>query len=168
MDTPRIYVACLAAYNNGILHGEWIDADQDVDNVHAEIQAMLANSPLRDAEEWSIHAFEGFGEKTLSEGEDIDDVVKFAEFIIKHGELGAVLLQEYSTEDAELLLDEHYHGTYDSEIDFAYAIFEDCYSHAMPKNLMGYFDYVGFTRDLFISDYFSVEADHKTHVFSNY
>lgn len=26
---PRIYVACLAAYNNGSLHGRWIDADQD-------------------------------------------------------------------------------------------------------------------------------------------
>ena len=27
-DQPRIYVACLAAYNNGYLHGAWIDADQ--------------------------------------------------------------------------------------------------------------------------------------------
>lgn len=26
-DGPRIYVACLAAYNNGHLHGRWIDAD---------------------------------------------------------------------------------------------------------------------------------------------
>ena len=26
LDTPRIYVACLAAYNNGRLHGRWIDA----------------------------------------------------------------------------------------------------------------------------------------------
>ena len=25
-DQPRIYAACLAAYNNGILHGEWIEA----------------------------------------------------------------------------------------------------------------------------------------------
>ena len=25
-DQPRIYVACLAAYNNGCLHGRWIDA----------------------------------------------------------------------------------------------------------------------------------------------
>ena len=27
-SNPRIYVACLAAYNNGYLHGAWIDADQ--------------------------------------------------------------------------------------------------------------------------------------------
>jgi hypothetical protein len=28
---PRIYVACLSAYNNGHLHGWWIDADQEPD-----------------------------------------------------------------------------------------------------------------------------------------
>ena len=27
-DIPRIYVACLASYNAGILHGEWIDLDE--------------------------------------------------------------------------------------------------------------------------------------------
>ena len=32
-DTPRIYVACLAAYNGGTLHGEWIDADQSADDI---------------------------------------------------------------------------------------------------------------------------------------
>jgi len=32
-DTPRIYVACLAAYNAGKLHGEWIDADQDAEAI---------------------------------------------------------------------------------------------------------------------------------------
>jgi hypothetical protein len=27
-EAPKIYVACLASYNNGILHGKWIDAVQ--------------------------------------------------------------------------------------------------------------------------------------------
>ena len=34
---PRIYVACLAAYNAGILHGKWIDAAQDADSLHGEV-----------------------------------------------------------------------------------------------------------------------------------
>lgn len=38
----RIYVACLAAYNNGILHGRWIDADQSAENIWAEIAAFLS------------------------------------------------------------------------------------------------------------------------------
>ena len=59
-DTPRIYVACLAAYNNGHLHGRWIDANQDPDAIQVEISAMLAASPIADAEEWAIHDYEGY------------------------------------------------------------------------------------------------------------
>lgn len=43
-DTPRIYVACLASYNAGELHGVWIDADQDPDDVWNEIRSMLRSS----------------------------------------------------------------------------------------------------------------------------
>ena len=43
--TPRIYVACLASYNAGRLHGLWIDATDDVDAMQAEINRMLAASP---------------------------------------------------------------------------------------------------------------------------
>ena len=121
---------------------------------------MLKNGPS--------HDFEGFGEYKLSEYEDIDTVVNLAEFINKHGELGAALLGDYSIENAETLLEERYHGSYDNEIDFAYAIFEDCYSNAIPENLMCYFDYAAFTRDLFMCDYFSIEIDGQSHVFSNY
>lgn len=44
MTTPRIYVACLASYNNGKLHGAWIDCE-DHDDVNERIQAMLIKSP---------------------------------------------------------------------------------------------------------------------------
>lgn len=43
-DTPRIYVACLAAYNAGTLHGRWIDVD-DVDEVWKGIAGILKDSP---------------------------------------------------------------------------------------------------------------------------
>ncbi|GAA0687580.1 antirestriction protein ArdA [Dyella marensis] len=42
---PRIYVACLASYNNGVLHGRWIDlAGLDVADVQSEIDEMLRES----------------------------------------------------------------------------------------------------------------------------
>lgn len=42
---PRIYVACLASYNSGVLHGTWIDLDgKDADDVQQEINAMLRES----------------------------------------------------------------------------------------------------------------------------
>lgn len=45
-STVRIYVACLAAYNSGRLHGEWIDCDgKDESDIWNEINAMLAQSP---------------------------------------------------------------------------------------------------------------------------
>jgi len=47
---PRIYVACLTAYNNGCLHGRWIEATTP-DEIREEVRAMLAASPLPDAEE---------------------------------------------------------------------------------------------------------------------
>ncbi|HAT8649762.1 TPA: antirestriction protein ArdA, partial [Legionella pneumophila] len=85
MDTPQIYIACLAAYNNGILHGEWIDATQDVSTIYNEIHEMLANSPIEDAEEFAIHDFEGFGGTQIGEYDSINDVAELAFFIMKHG-----------------------------------------------------------------------------------
>lgn len=40
----RIYAACLASYNNGVLHGRWIDASSDVDEMQEEVNAMLRES----------------------------------------------------------------------------------------------------------------------------
>jgi len=42
--SPRIYVACLASYNNGVLHGAWMDAT-DADAMREEIATMLRASP---------------------------------------------------------------------------------------------------------------------------
>jgi antirestriction protein len=58
---PRIYVACLAAYNSGYLHGQWINADQPAAKIFAEIRDMLQASPESGAEEWAVHDYEGFG-----------------------------------------------------------------------------------------------------------
>lgn len=42
----RIYVACLASYNNGVLHGDWIDLEgMDADGVREEIATILRESP---------------------------------------------------------------------------------------------------------------------------
>lgn len=43
---PRIYAACLASYNDGRLHGAWIDCDGKTgDDLRNEIADMLAKSP---------------------------------------------------------------------------------------------------------------------------
>ena len=40
----QIYIACLASYNNGTLHGKWIDATSDVDEMQEDVNALLRSS----------------------------------------------------------------------------------------------------------------------------
>lgn len=93
--TPRIYVACLAAYNNGYLHGEWIDADQDEEAIFVEIHAMLLRSPVPSAEEYAIHDYEGFHGVELKEYSAISTVVRIAAFLAEHGTLGGAVLAHF-------------------------------------------------------------------------
>lgn len=102
----RIYVACLASYNNGVLHGRWIDVDgRDATELREEVEAMLRQSPypnvtvqcpaceggeqegcatcrgvgkLPSAEEFAIHDHEGFG-RMVGEYTSLQDVVAIAE-----------------------------------------------------------------------------------------
>jgi antirestriction protein len=115
-STPRIYVACLAAYNNGRLHGEWIDADQSADELHEDVRQMLAASPEPGAEEWAIHDYEGFGELRLSEWESFERVSVIAAGIAEHGEAFASWLSYDESQDATDMqaFEDAYRGEWDS------------------------------------------------------
>ncbi|WP_419420685.1 antirestriction protein ArdA [Legionella sp. D16C41] len=168
MLTPSIYVACLASYNHGILHGAWINANQHADEISDEIQTMLAKSTIEEAGDYALHDYEGFGNIHLSESEDIETVSRYADFMATYGKLGQALIANVGFEEAVLMMNECYLGAYDSEVDFAWHILEECYSHAIPDNLVSYLDYEAFARDLFLSDYYSVEANGEIYVFSRY
>jgi antirestriction protein len=90
---PRIYVACLAAYNSGWLHGAWIAVEDDADAVWAAIAAMLKASPVAGAEEFAIHDYEGFGGVEIAEYAGVDRVVEIAGFLRERGVLGALVLE---------------------------------------------------------------------------
>lgn len=78
----RIYAACLASYNNGVLFGRWIDCEgKSGDELRGEIADMLKASPAPDAEEWAIHDHEGFGRLIGTEWPDLDDVAALAEIL---------------------------------------------------------------------------------------
>lgn len=166
--TPKIYVACLAAYNNGYLHGEWIDATQESDAIYGDIRKILASSPIPDAKEWAIHDDEDFYSMPINENEGVESAHQKALFILKHGEVGAVVAEYYGgdLEDAEEALENNYHGEWESELDYATDLFDDCYAHEIPESLRYYIDYESFSRDIFINDYLSFEVNHKVHVIS--
>jgi antirestriction protein len=158
-DTPRVYVACLASYNAGILHGEWIDADQVADVIREEIADMLANSPTPGAEEFAIHDYEGFGGISLGEYEDIDHVATLGALLVEHGAaFGAYVGHvgvDHATEDG---FQDSYCGEWDSEEAYAEELFDELYLHEVPEHVQHYIDYSAFARDLFLGDYYSVDC----------
>lgn len=168
-SNPRIYVACLAAYNNGDLHGAWIDADQDADEIRDEIAAMLARSPIEDAEEYAIHDYEGFEGVSISEYAGIDTVARMAAFIAEHGALGAGLLEQFSgdMDQAESTLQDCYQGRFASLADYMEELTAE--SVTIPEALRYYVDWDAMSRDAEMGgDLFTIETTHgEVHVFSN-
>ncbi len=168
-SNPRSYVACLAAYNNGYLHGAWIDADRDADEIRNEIAAMLARSPIEHAEEYAIHDYEGFESVEISEYAGIDTVARMGAFIVEHGTLGAGLLAQFvgDMDQAKSTLEDCYHGQFASLADYMEELTTE--SVTIPEVLRYYVDWQAMARDAEMSgDLFTIEATHgEVHVFSS-
>ncbi|MCP4409315.1 MAG: antirestriction protein ArdA [Gammaproteobacteria bacterium] len=92
----RIYVADLAAYNAGKLHGVWIDASSDLETLQEQVSVMLASSPEPDAEEYAIHDYEGFADYSLSKYEGLQSVHEIACFIEEYPDFSGALLNHFS------------------------------------------------------------------------
>jgi antirestriction protein len=125
---PRIWVACLASYNNGILYGRWVEADQEVEALAAEVQAMLAESPVPGAEEFAIYDDEGFFDLGLGEYQDLPTISRVARGIVEHGEAYALLAKFASLEDLEFLeaaMRDNYLGAWESMEAFAEHVVDD-------------------------------------------
>lgn len=163
--TPSIYGACLASYNNGILHGAWIDATQEIDEINLAINQMLKSSPIEDAEEYVIHDYEGFETATISEYQGIEQVQKLAQFIEENGLLGAELYNHFSNlEEAKTYLEDNYVGVFESVEDYARQLTDE--TTQIPAHLECYVDFSALARDLEISrDIFTIQTPEGYHVF---
>lgn len=116
--SPRIWVGSWADYNNGSLHGAWLDAAREPEQLEADIQAMLAASPWTDqtgepAEDWGIFDDDNFGNCTIGEQENLDWISCVAKGIVEHGLAFAAWADV--VEEPELLagFDAAYLGHYD-------------------------------------------------------
>jgi len=161
----RIYVACLASYNNGILHGVWIDATQSLEAIHDQIAAMLNASQIEEAEEYALHDYEGFEGAEVAEYQGVESVARIAAFIEEHGALGGKLIAYFGDlEEAREAISDRYAGQYTSLEDFARELTEETTS--IPQNLAFYIDYERMARDLEISDVLIIEMGFEdVHVF---
>ena len=146
---PRIYVACLASYNNGCLFGRWIEVGKDEAALRSEVAAMLRASPEPSAEEHAIHDFENFEGCEVREYESFGHVVALATFAEEHGALGGEVLSYYGgdLEDARTALEDRYAGAYASLEDFAEEICSEQFV-SVPERMRGYIDYEAIGRDM--------------------
>lgn len=171
--TPRIYVASLSDYNAGRLHGEWIDAAQELEVIEESVQAMMARSPAPGAEEYAIHDYEGFGPLHLDEYLPLQAVARLATGIEEHGlafahwarGLDSIHLGDYLDR-----FDEFYRGTFGSMTEFAQETLD---AHGVdveeigPEPLRPYlrFDTEAFARDLALDYRVETDAEGRVHVF---
>ena len=166
--TPRIYVACLSAYNNGHLHGRWIDATC-AEEIAEAVRTMLAASPMPDAEEWAVHDYEGFEGARLSEYASFDTVCELAAFIGEHGELGAKLYEHFGDDlDQARAQFDDYAGEHKSLGEFAAELHEQTGTQ-IPEALQYNIDWDGLGRDMELSgDVFTIETGFEhVHIFWN-
>lgn len=167
MSDIRIYVADLAAYNNGKLHGVWLDATDDVKTINAQIQTMLQSSPEGFAEEFAIHDFEGFGSYRIGEYENIESVHAIACFIEEHEAIGGDLLNYFNgdIEEATKAMEEQYCGCFEAKADFIQDLTEQ--TTKIPEHIQFYIDYERMGRDMELNcEIFTIEtAYQEVHIF---
>jgi antirestriction protein len=170
--SPRIYVACLAAYNNGRLHGRWIDADQSAEDIWSEVQAMLAASPEPFAEEWAIHDYEGFGDLRVSEWESFERVAAIAAGMSEHGDAFAAWLAYDNDRDASDMqsFEDAYRGHWDSMSQYAEQFADDiglCAAAEKAQSPYVTVDFDALERDLDIELYTANASDGGIYVFDS-
>jgi antirestriction protein len=171
--TPRIYVASLADYNDGRLHGRWIDATQDEEVLHAEVADMLAASPLPDAEEYAIHDHENFAGLRLDEYESLVDVARLAHGITNRGSAFARWAELVGTTNATIeSFQDHYLGSWSSLADYASEFATDLgfeeYLVGIPPPLRPYvrIDEEGIVRDMLLGGDIDAATDASgVHIF---
>lgn len=174
-DAPQIYVACLSAYNNGKLHGMWIDCTQEASEIQEDIEWMLSWSPCRNyeaCEEWAIHDYQNWHGIHIDEYEDIEKLTELAQALSEYGAAYATYYEYQGSEASAEDFQEHYYGQYETEEDFVYdqleeqGVFKKLEEMGIPSL---YLNLEAIARDWFIDSFYSAEEGYrKVHIFSRF
>lgn len=159
----KFYAADLAAYNNGRLHGAWITATNDAEEMQEAVNAMLAASPCgEDAEEWLIHDYDDElrAISHLGETSDLEEIAEIMEAVedIEDDHDAARLpiliswLAEHCTYPHEwkAALEDAYAGEWSDPEEYAADLAESCgYLEGDDRNpILRYIDFKAMARDM--------------------
>jgi antirestriction protein len=127
------YIACLASYNNGILHGAWVDLEQvtTAEEIQECIDWILATSPTAGAEEWAMHDGSGMpGILARTEWPDLEDLATYAATVAELNDSDDREAYCLACDDRGQILTkddfrETYQGCHRSEEDYAQELAEE-------------------------------------------
>lgn len=163
----QIYATSLADYNNGVLHGVWIDVeDTTMEDVDEQLKAMLAASPTAPgtAEEWEIHDTEGIPGGLVWGG--LPKILEFAEYSRKYDDYQDPFyywVDDGNVNNMDEFLD-YYVGEYNSTKEFVEEYLEDLgYLQDLPDIINYNIDMDGVWSDFKASgDFYEIKNTNNT------
>lgn len=156
----KIYVACLASYNNGFLFGQWFDLDDfsDKDELLEAIQEKILNAsenPSRlkfgeNPEEWAVHDYEGTEEK--SEWPDLGELIEKNELLNEVNGEAILGVKEHlgldTIEEAREYFTDNHIGEFSDLEALAYHVAEEVNGWKLDEGPGRYFDAEAYGREL--------------------
>lgn len=163
--TPRVWIACLACYNDGRLVGDWFPADIADDVTLDEIHAHYGGTRMDCEEVWCFDT-DGLPisrEMSPAEAAEWGRLLAEVDEWQRDALAAWVASGDYITQGTGDLpslpdFEERYAGEWDTFEAYAAELFEDCgYAVEMPEHLAPYLDMAAWARDL-AYDYTTLRA----------
>jgi len=175
---PEVFIVDLASAEQGIKHGLWIDANQAVEDIKADIAIMLETSPtpsLWRQVAWSVRGTKDMAGLNLDGVHDAATVAEIGQNVAKHGASYVAWVELVGTAEPELLatyLDRHV-GSYENHEAWMKAVAKDLgwpshLNRAVDPMLRPYLmiDYAAMAENTFTHGWDVVEGvDGQIHVF---
>lgn len=168
-ETPRIHVICVSAEEAGLKHGRWLDANVDAQVLEAQVRQLLADSPIADAERYSITESEGFCDLDISDNAELGWVAAAAKLVARWGEAAAVQIEDHGLDELDhvrrIFESGQYYGAWDSEKDWARDLLGDDVEDLDDGDDEDGPGYERAVEAYLGSSYYSLRGDDKVHIF---
>jgi antirestriction protein len=163
-EEPRVWVGCLAAYNSGRLHGEWVEVTPDAEEMQDAIDRVLKSSPIPRAEEHFMADCENLPGHLTYEGAHAEELAAYAE-ALETADLNGIPAYIFraacddigqTADPDEIRIIQGREWLHDWE-DVALAYCEEVgeeglFGEAIPESLAGFIDWERVGRDYFMHD----------------